>query len=243
MQGADLWRLCEELSIFQAIMLILGYDPSDQTSWLLEKNKRISPPEGYSALKTALSNAVESEKIEARKSYDYEEYANGYGEGTLNIDKTVISISSLKEFLKEKGLVDGFLFPHGGIMEGYLDPQNSNFAPKLSAAINAWKAVTDNPETLKGKTPKQALEKWLRENANKYGLTKDDGSPNETGIQEISKIANWKPEGGAAKTPLGGIVQENPPTPSISPRKLKVFGEREPVISKQPEWDGEELPF
>ncbi|MND07504.1 hypothetical protein D3C83_295210 [compost metagenome] len=52
-----------------------------------------------------------------------------------------------------------------------------------------------------GKSPKQALEKWLREHALEFGLTTEDGSPNGTGIEEAAKVANWQPGGGAPKTP------------------------------------------
>jgi hypothetical protein len=43
--------------------------------------------------------------------------------------------------------------------------------------------------------------KWLREHAAEFGLTDDDGKPNETGIEEAAKVANWQPTGGAPKTP------------------------------------------
>jgi hypothetical protein len=45
--------------------------------------------------------------------------------------------------------------------------------------------------------------KWLRENASEFGLSDDDGKPNETGIEETAKVANWQPGGGAPKTPSG----------------------------------------
>lgn len=222
MQSADYWRLCDELSIFQAIMLILDYDPDNQYSWTVEQNKKHSVPEGYGALKTAIVNAVEKQDIEARIKY-HDNYNNQTGDG-IDVDATIISVESLRDFLNKKGFRRGFFFPEGSIFEDYLDSRNAFFAPKLAAAIYAWKEVTESKDALNGKTPKQALEKWLRENANKYGLTKDDGTPNETGIQEICKIANWKPEGGAAKTPTHGMVQDNSPTPIQKPQKLKVFG-------------------
>jgi hypothetical protein len=34
-----------------------------------------------------------------------------------------------------------------------------------------------------------------------FGLTKEDGSPNEQGIDDVAKIANWDTRGGAPKTP------------------------------------------
>ena len=83
----------------------------------------------------------------------------------------------------------------------YLNPKlPKGYAPKLAAAVNAWLAVQAMPDT-KGKSVKEALKKWLRENAATYGLTDDDGKANETGIDEVSKVANWEPKGGAPKTP------------------------------------------
>jgi hypothetical protein len=42
-----------------------------------------------------------------------------------------------------------------------------------------WQA-TANEAAISGKSPKQALVKWLREQAAEFGLTEDDGKPNET---------------------------------------------------------------
>ncbi len=231
MQSTDYWRLCKHLSIFQAIMLMLDYDPANQESHYIEENRNHSIPLGYSQLKTSIVNAVRYASISADiiyKQYDFR--GNEMPENTIDIDETIISVSSLVFFLKNNGFREGFFFPDGNIFEEYLDPRHNFFAPKLSATIHAWKAVTSNPELQKGKTPKQALEKWLREHANEFGLTKEDGSPNETGIQEICKIANWKPEGGATKTPSHSIDQDNSSTPLPNVQKLKIFGANSPYM-------------
>ena len=47
----------------------------------------------------------------------------------------------------------------------------------------------------------KALIVWLRQHANEFGLTKEDGNPNEQGIEDVAKIANWDTRGGAPKTP------------------------------------------
>ena len=78
---------------------------------------------------------------------------------------------------------------------------SGRYAPKLAAAIRAWQAVSTDPKLLIGKTVKQALQKWLRINADRFELIKEDGSPNEQGIEEIAKICNWDTKGGPAKTP------------------------------------------
>ena len=78
----------------------------------------------------------------------------------------------------------------------FLEPLNPRYAPKLAAAVRAWQAVTDAGK----KSPKQALDKWLREHAAEYGLTNEEGKPIETAIEECSKVANWNQMGGAPKT-------------------------------------------
>jgi hypothetical protein len=42
---------------------------------------------------------------------------------------------------------------------------------------------------------------WLRQHANEFDLTKEDGNPNEQGIEDVAKIANWDTKGGAPRTP------------------------------------------
>lgn len=116
---------------------------------------------------------------------------------------STIKLPNLKAWLSGRGVKSDFFFPEvGEAKAGYLDKEHECYAPKLAAAIHAWEAVVGNPELLRGKSPKAALSKWLNENAAGYGLTKDDGTPNATGVEEAAKIANWKPEGGATKTPV-----------------------------------------
>ncbi|MBK7252200.1 MAG: hypothetical protein IPI06_15410 [Gammaproteobacteria bacterium] len=93
----------------------------------------------------------------------------------------------------------GFFFPTDSGAPDYLDPNNERYAPKLAAAVRAWQSVTDGG----GKSPKQALMRWLNEHSAEFGLSDDDGRPNEQGIEECAKVANWQRGGGAPKTPGG----------------------------------------
>lgn len=240
MQSADYWRLCDHLTIFQSIMLILGYDPENQSSYDVECSKKEKIPQGYGALKTALTNAVMTDRISNNIAYrQYDHRRNDLDTPEIDIDQTILYVSSLRNYLAEKGFNEGFFFPEGNISEEYLDSQNQYYAPKLAAAVNAWKAVTHDTKLLNGKTPKQAMQKWLRENATRYGLTSDDGKLNETGIEEICKVANWQTGGGAAKTPTTPTqVNDNSP-PIQKSQKLRVFGVQEDSFG----WENEEIPF
>jgi hypothetical protein len=108
-----------------------------------------------------------------------------------------VDVQALKAWMKGRGITTGFFFPAGNSTADYLDPSHPRYAPKLAAAVSAWLAV-DDP---KGKTPKSGLMKWLREHSATYGLSDDEGKPNEQGIEECAKVANWQPGGGAPKTP------------------------------------------
>jgi hypothetical protein len=201
------WKLAEELNPRQAALLMLGLDPARFSSAL--DSRPSDQPRGYEAFITALKNGITNKRIEARISY----YENStYDCDAISWEDTVLAVESLKNWLVEKNIRDPFFNTGGGIMEfSFMDENHPQYSPKLAATVSAWIAVTDNPELLNRKTPKQAVEKWLRENANQFGLTKDDGKLNESAITEICKIVNWNPQGGVAKT--SPQVQENPSTP------------------------------
>lgn len=119
-------------------------------------------------------------------------------EGSIDLYKSTVQVPTLKEWLRERGFTSGFFFPSEGDVPDYLDPRNPRYAPKLAAAVRAWEAVTD-PGT---KSPKKALDKWLREHAAEFGLADDEGLPINQAVEDCSKVANWQPGGGAPKTPV-----------------------------------------
>jgi hypothetical protein len=195
----DYWRLCDEMSVCEAALLIAGKSPGQMPyveKWDTEKR-----PGGYEAAKTAIKNALRGGRI---KGTVEPEFADDFNGNSQPIPDTVsvfsrVEVASLREFLASRGFRRGFFFPERTETPDYLDPRNSRYAPKLAAAVRAWQAVTDPV----GKHPKQALTKWLRENGAEFGLTDEDGKPNDTGIDEVAKVANWQPGGGAPKTPTG----------------------------------------
>jgi hypothetical protein len=180
----DLWRLCNVLTVHQAAMLLVGANPSGSS---VEDER----PDGYEAAKSAISQAVRSRAIDGHLSTDM---------GEVNVDESQLSVESLRTWLKGCGISTGFFFPEATVAQDYLDPKNVRYAPKLAAAVYAWLA-TGSEEATVGKSPKKALTKWLREHASEFGLADDEGKPNEGGIEEVAKVANWKPLGGAPKTP------------------------------------------
>jgi hypothetical protein len=199
MDALDYWRLCDEVSVVQAALLIVGEDPAASqeyiANWQPEKK-----PKGYDAVKAALLNAIQGKRLPAIVPHGEDERGNDIGPLW---DDAMISVDNLRTWLTSREVRTGFFFP---LPEGpdYLSDFHPNYSPKLAAAIGAWTAVSGDAELRSGKSVKQALVIWLRQHANEFCLTKEDGNPNEQGIEEVAKIANWGTKGGAPKTPGNG---------------------------------------
>lgn len=218
MESLDYWRLCDELSVIQAALLLVDADPATDQTYVLDwpvENR----PKGFDAAKAALTHAILSGRLPAiiRRSA----WERGWNEdpeigeligrddrGSHILYKanpdwhlTTIEVEVLKQWLRGRGIKTGFFFNEVSESADYLDSNNPNYSPKLAAAIEAWKAVSRDQKLTNGRSVKQAILRWLRVNADRFGLTKEDGSPNEQGIEEVSKVANWDTKGGAPKTP------------------------------------------
>jgi hypothetical protein len=70
----------------------------------------------------------------------------------------------------------------------------SAYPEELRAAIEAFEAVHGDEAATRSKTPKAALKEWLETNRPDIG---------DNARARISTVANWKPSGGAPKTPGG----------------------------------------
>jgi hypothetical protein len=216
------WRSTEALSLAEAAALIHGISPSlIKTSthelgqvYLATADGDPRSNEFTAALRSLLAairlGTLKAEVLNVARYlcalspnadlYEFEEKIDPIG--------TMVNVDNLRAWLVKQGMRPALFFTRPETCQpahikqpGYLDPTHSEYAPKIKALINAWEAVTTNPELLRGKTPKQALANWLTEHASEFGLIKDDGTPFTSVIEELAKAANWKPEGGVGKTP------------------------------------------
>lgn len=193
------WSARSEMSFIQAAYLICGLDPFSPEQ---DSQSHGQLPEGVGPILNELLDY-------ANKKYKRETLEIG---GSLRgwlkpgRDETVDK-SLVVEWLSNVGLEsDIFIlspekFTSDETVASYLNPSHDFYAPKLVAAIAVWKAIANNPKMLSGKSPKQAIDKWLHDNAGEYGLIQKNGNINQAGIDQISKVVNWKPDGGVPKTP------------------------------------------
>ena len=241
------WKLADAFSVEQAAALIAGCDPNDVHFSDSEYSDVIHAfsDGGINALVqttyTALINAINGHKLQAKLRYDAEprymaginslEERRSRGEKDVeeivglndtgyviapqpNWKESTVDREDLVEWLGGRGFTVGFFSPEPvSNPPDYLDPQNPRYTPKLAAAVQAWQAVTDPGN----RHPKQALAKWLRERAAKYGMTDEEGKLNEPEIDEIARIANWQPGEVVPK-----ILEQSSP---IRPVSITVFPE------------------
>ncbi len=197
MYDPEYWKLCEQLNVVQAALLMSGHDPSEFEQWVEDWDIK-NQPDGYHPCKVALIAAIKCGSLKGNLANEIIGDPDGdYGE-SVNLRSSFVAVQSLTDWLVSKQFRCAFFRPNEEPEPSYLDSTHIRFAPKLAAAVKAWEAAGEG-RSFKGR-PKQFVEKWLRLHASEYCLTLKNGKPNESAIKAIARITNWKPEGGAPAT-------------------------------------------
>jgi hypothetical protein len=193
------WRLSDELSVIEAILLVLGYEPQGLAEYVDNHDAR-SQPAGYVAVKSGILAGLRSKALlGVLYCVEYEDDRGNWREdpSRLDLSRSKVNVASLINWLSSRGVSTGYFFSEDRARRGLNDRKHPRYAPKLAAAVEAWESfdVTDSGPG----TAKQKLMKWLRLHAAEYGLVDDEGKPREGVIEELAGIANWAPKGGAPK--------------------------------------------
>jgi hypothetical protein len=149
-------------------------------------------------------------------------------------EQTTIEVQDLKDWLANRGVFPPFFFPTGN-QEGFRSKKNPRYAPKLAACIAAWEAVS---VAAKNSSVKQTLKDWIRSNASAYGVGDESGIVSDTAAEELAKIVNWSPGGGA--TPTTTSSEAAPPRPR---EPIQNFPYGYPVRENLDADDTDPLPF
>ncbi len=208
MDALERWQFVEELNVYQIALLLAGHDPAplERVAYSVFGDDII---DAAAPFLTSLKNAIRAGRLDT--------IVRPWNQGDDEIDwsNTLVDVAELRDWLARKGMPSAFFRPPPSKATAALeidDALSPFHSPKLAAANAAWTAVASDPKRRRGKSVKQAIIGWLTENAGSCGLTNRDGSPNKQGIEEIAKVANWQPNGGAPKTP--SALQE-PSSPSL----------------------------
>lgn len=204
---SEYWRLCDELTVKQATMLIVGQDPASEIGTDCERWKEHERPPGYEAVKQALISSLKKGRIKGEHTpiMEYDINGNECGErtGTTDVDRSCLDFDSLVAFLDARNLRPPFFFPPNDKASGEPDYFNRNHPRhsfKLEAAVRVWLAMEDE-NLLRGKTPISAMTEWLETRYKELDLVHGQdnhksnyraGDRNNGAIETLAKIANWK---------------------------------------------------
>ena len=157
MDSLDYWRMCDDLSVIQCILLILGYDPRRLEDDV--ENQLYRRPQGYEAVSAAVKVAIQRGNLPAHVCMEGWEHgwAEELSEETALAEdqrgrrilyypepdwrKTTVSVDDLKTWLEGRNVRPSFFFAPKTDIPVYLDSSNKHYAGKLAAALEAWKAV------------------------------------------------------------------------------------------------------
>lgn len=212
-----MWQSAGTLSVRDAAALIAGVEPTWAAEHVFVQRRRASGGKPGDirwrvlAEVSVLQNEIEAGSLPAK-------IVRGRDEA-LDRRRTTIKAADLRAWLARHDRSTPFMKIHkasasvavtaiassSAEAEIYdylscMDKSNPNYAPKLHAALLAWNHV--GRELGKGgrggKSVKEALKKWLKQNARTYGV---EYPMSDDVIEEIAKVANWKLKGGAPRTP------------------------------------------
>jgi hypothetical protein len=203
---SKLWAHATTVSIVEAALLLLEIEPQG-VSGVIENLANDQLPGGYLAAKRSLVSAIQAGKLQGELIPPVYDSPIGDFEVILELpsrsieagnDEIDYHASNLETLALAKWLAErnqpSSVFALPDEKTGPRDETHPRYSPKLAAVVEAWESY-DEASTEPG-TPKQRLAKWLRLNAARFGLTRDDGSPSESVIDGLAKVANWATSGG-----------------------------------------------
>ena len=192
-----MWLLAGDVSVVEAALLLLGIEPQGVSQYV-ENWSSVKQPIGYLAAREMIASAVHRKEVPGTIPTLAQQRSDERGGGFrmwADYSSAKVELMSLRKWLHERGYRATFLKLDDVVIEGFRDPGNPRYSAKLAAVVEAWESYDE--DILPAGTVKQKLAKWLRMNAGRFGLTSDDGSPSESIIDDLAKVANWVMIGGA----------------------------------------------
>ncbi|WP_380054114.1 hypothetical protein ACFE33_12885 [Falsihalocynthiibacter sp. SS001] len=151
------------------------------------------------------SNSINIQNVETSLGGEESEHDVIYILKEPDWSETKLAVDDVKDWYASRGLYPEFFF-WKGLKEGFRDANNPRYSAKLATAVAAWETVK---KAGKNKSVKQSLLDWVVGNGVQFGLGNNESVVTPTVAEEVAKIANWHPGGGATKTATGDEDDEN----------------------------------
>ena len=178
------------MTVTQAALYLSGHNPSFGAD-IVESQIDLERPKNYDPIKQIILGGLRRGEI---KGHLVPLYGCDAGGSRSPIDHSIDpepvddDMNSVQIFLEARGL------------KLASRARKSRLPDKLRASKDAFLAGLKSIP-LRGKTRKQVLTDWLKQNAAEYGLVDDRDKPITHSIDEIARVANPDPAGGAPERP------------------------------------------
>ena len=188
MDDLDYWRILDEFSVTEALLLVVGVDPF-KVNANEESFKQDDSYNRYVLIRRKLIKEFESSSGLLEEISFKEGPLSRYGSRPLvpNWDRTKVSAKAMRLLLRETKISSKFFESYG--QPGYLDPEHDHYSPKLAAAVGVWLAMEDK-SAIGYLATKKVLNNWLTKHASEFRDKKGKQLSNN-GISECSAVANW----------------------------------------------------
>lgn len=215
MSLAHFWLTSSEISVSDAAHLAVGLYPEgfciNETNYTFGERKQFVAPMIRAITSRILSNDLKATVKLPEVNEKNEIVINSSSDGTkisdyLNNRPEFVYISpyEFKNLIEEIRFDEDFFMKNADVinhnyfrnMKQKLHSEKVQLSKTMEAALDALEYLKCNPNSLKNKSPKQAVEKWLTENHKKYELTNNSGEPSNKAINAIAAVVNWNKTGG-----------------------------------------------
>ena len=222
MENMDLWSLSDELSILNAVYLMIGEDPSDYPYFVM-KDFDHAIPNGFRPAFDAMTSAIKSGRLKATICHnvyiaDKDIYGITYPsinqssieaifqgkeqEETVNVDlepnwsKSTVAVDDLKQWLKSKGVTTGFFFPDADFSSQADFDTSAINAPELKIAFETWRKLQDKnnwPDSYRGEKGTERVS--TPKQAILGWLQQNHTDLANEAVDRISKVVDWDRSG------------------------------------------------
>ena len=202
----DRWRKSPYVTVDEAMNLILGVVPGTYRFDYIEEASM--PPEAVPIYRKLIHDIrkfqiylcyngikiTDELSLNRANVVSHDEYLHScwWHHGKILTD-------DLRKWLQRNGFPSTFFESKPTKIPDYLNSDLEEHSYKLAAAVKAWEHFYTRGLTNRKKSLKQNIEAWLTEHAKSLNLLYNKKVSKQM-IEDIAKIVNWKPEGGAPKS-------------------------------------------
>lgn len=169
MSASGLWKHAKTLSMDECACLMSGGSPDEPKT------------AEYRAAIAILKSGIEADQIKGMFRCENSE-TDATRIATMNAELSRVYTETLVAYLQKHSINDAYFNP--GVADGWMNPNFRFYAPRVGATLEGWQFLCTLQE-LPARQARARVEKFLEQNAAKFGLVDEKGEPVSAAIGDI----------------------------------------------------------